>query len=193
MIVIDRNIGAVYITTCNINGKKYVGKFLYNRVNNWKTYLGSGKLLLADIKKYGKENFTREIISEHKTHDELKKAEEKEIIKRNAVFDSNYYNMKFASMGGDTFSMHPEKEKTRTLKSKNMAGKNNHQFGKKKTKKMINAVKKSNSKKVSIEGKLYNSVYEASRILGISPTTIYFRIKKSMSYKDRYFYVENDD
>lgn len=180
-------IGCVYVTTCKINNKKYVGKFLYNRVNNWRSYLGSGKLLLEDIRKYGKDNFYREIISSHSEHIELMKAEEEEIIKRDAVNSNEYYNMKYASMGGDTFTMHPDKEKTRELKRKNMTGTKNHQYGKKKTKRMIDSVKKSNSKKVSIDDEVYDSVYDASRILKLSPSTIYYRIKESKNFN--YFYT----
>jgi hypothetical protein len=50
----------VYITTNLINGKKYLGK--HN--GKHEGYLGSGTILKTAIKKYGKENFKREIIKE---------------------------------------------------------------------------------------------------------------------------------
>lgn len=50
----------IYKVTNNINGKIYVGK----QTNNKKNYYGSGKLIKYAIKKYGIENFTKEIIDE---------------------------------------------------------------------------------------------------------------------------------
>ena len=43
----------VYLTTNLVNNKKYIGKDVKNNPN----YLGSGALLLEDIKKYGKQKF----------------------------------------------------------------------------------------------------------------------------------------
>ena len=50
----------IYKVTNNINGKIYVGK----QTNTNKNYYGSGKLIKQAIKKYGIENFTKEIIDE---------------------------------------------------------------------------------------------------------------------------------
>jgi group I intron endonuclease len=56
-------IGIVYLTTCLVNGKVYVGQ---HKVKNKETldpkYLGSGANLIRAINKYGKENFKREIL-----------------------------------------------------------------------------------------------------------------------------------
>jgi len=49
----------IYKTTNLVNGKFYIGKH-YNDIND--NYLGSGIKLNNDIKKYGKENFKREIL-----------------------------------------------------------------------------------------------------------------------------------
>lgn len=51
----------VYRTTNLVNGKTYIGqhKFDLNKNDN---YLGSGVLISKAIKKYGKENFSRELI-----------------------------------------------------------------------------------------------------------------------------------
>ena len=49
-----------YITTNNINGKQYVGMHSTDNIDDG--YLGSGLALIRAIKKYGKENFIREIL-----------------------------------------------------------------------------------------------------------------------------------
>lgn len=48
----------IYITTNLINGKVYIGQSRYSDP----TYLGSGKLIVKAIRKYGKENFTKKIL-----------------------------------------------------------------------------------------------------------------------------------
>ena len=50
--------GIVYITTNNINNKIYIGQ----STKNQKSYIGSGTFLKKAIKKYGKKNFTKEIL-----------------------------------------------------------------------------------------------------------------------------------
>lgn len=60
--------GKVYKTTCLIDGLIYIGRQIGNKPN----YLGSGKLLLEHIKKFGKENFTKEILIECSTNSKLR-------------------------------------------------------------------------------------------------------------------------
>ena len=78
----------VYLTTNLINGKKYVGKDARNQ--QW--YLGSGKYLKAAIKKYGKENFTKEILEECQSIEELNLAEIKWLKKLKCKDSPNFYN-----------------------------------------------------------------------------------------------------
>ena len=47
--------GIIYVTRCLVTGKLYVGLHTQGR----KYYLGSGKALLAAVKKYGRKNFIR--------------------------------------------------------------------------------------------------------------------------------------
>ena len=56
-------IGFIYLTTCLLTNKIYVGKheFSDNKYNN-ATYLGSGKYLKRALRKYGRKNFKRRIL-----------------------------------------------------------------------------------------------------------------------------------
>ena len=142
--------GFIYITTNLINNKKYIGKCIYSRQNNWRTYLGSGIYLKRSIEKYGKVNFKREILKEAFNEEELNVLEEEAIKEYDAVNSSEFYNLKETSIGGDCFTTHPNKERIRKMRVKQMSGKGNHQYGKKKSRKMIESVKKANSRKILI-------------------------------------------
>ena len=80
--------GVIYKTTNTINGKWYIGK---NKGNN-ENYLGSGKILNKSIKKYGKENFSKEILAYAHSREELNHLEKKYIAESNAITDPNSYN-----------------------------------------------------------------------------------------------------
>ena len=166
--------GYVYKTTNLINGKTYIGQHKSGYFDIG--YKGSGKLIKRAIKKYGKDKFTKTIIKDYYTTEELEKAEEELILKTNAVYDDNYYNVKLSSVGGDIFTTNPRKEEIREMRKQQMRGQGNHQYGKPKTEKMINSVKKANSRAIEIEGIKYESTSEASRILSIGHTTIGYRL-----------------
>lgn len=80
---------------------KYIGMH-YGELDD--VYLGSGKLLNLAIKKYGRDNFKKEIIKIANSAKENAQ-NEKEIIKEyNAVADRNFYNIHEGGFGGDTWS-----------------------------------------------------------------------------------------
>ena len=62
-------IGFIYKTTCLVNGKIYIGKHEGRENDN---YLGSGELFSRAVKKYGKENFKRDILRYCFTKHELR-------------------------------------------------------------------------------------------------------------------------
>ena len=63
----------IYKTTNLINGKIYVGFHSTDDLED--SYLGSGWILKAAIKKYGKENFKREILMVCPTREEAREVE----------------------------------------------------------------------------------------------------------------------
>jgi group I intron endonuclease len=92
-----------------VNNKIYIGK----DINNNSSYFGSGKLVKRAIKKYGKENFKKEIL-EHCA--DLQKLNEQEIYwikKFNSTDPIIGYNITMGGEGGDTFSNNPNREEIR--------------------------------------------------------------------------------
>lgn len=77
-----------YITTNKINGKQYIGT---HKTDNFKDgYMGSGKLIKRAIKKYGKENFTSEVLISHPNYEEAAEFEAKLIERVNTLVPSGY-------------------------------------------------------------------------------------------------------
>ena len=61
----------VYLITSQVNNKQYVGQSKYDNPE----YFGSGSLIKKAIKKYGKNNFTKEILCKCDSRDELNEME----------------------------------------------------------------------------------------------------------------------
>jgi group I intron endonuclease len=88
----------IYKTTNNINGKFYIGQ----DSNNDPEYLGSGVLLNKAIKKYGRDNFTKEILEICNTREELNEREKYWITELNAK--ELGYNLADGGVGGNTYT-----------------------------------------------------------------------------------------
>jgi len=84
----------IYKITNKINDKIYVGKQSHNNF----LYYGSGELIKNAIKKYGKNNFTKEIIDECIGDENGSKLEIFWIKKLNAL---NGYNLEIHGNGGE--------------------------------------------------------------------------------------------
>lgn len=102
--------GFIYITTNHINGKQYIGQKKYDKQDKWKDYLGSGIILSKAIEKYGKENFSKEIIEECKSKEKLDEREKYWISYYNAVDSDNFYNIASGGDGGNTIAGYSEEQ-----------------------------------------------------------------------------------
>ena len=108
---IDDFFGFVYRITNLQNGKAYIGrKYFYQKrkpkggkrkvtsESNWKKYYGSSPELKADVSRYGKENFSREIMSLHSTLGRTNYEETKQLFLNNVLMEAlddgtpAYYN-----------------------------------------------------------------------------------------------------
>ena len=78
--LIGDNYGFVYLITNKSNGRQYIGRKYFwsfrkppgkkrkaKAESDWKKYFGSCPELKEDVIKYGKDNFSREILSLHNT------------------------------------------------------------------------------------------------------------------------------
>jgi hypothetical protein len=117
--MIGGNAGFVYRITCVPIDKKYIGKKLFtssrkrklacrtkgkvvevgkkktvrDRVDsNWRDYYGSSNDLLEDMKRFGKENFKREILQLAPSKGVLSYYELKHQMAEDALFRDDYYN-----------------------------------------------------------------------------------------------------
>lgn len=138
----------LYITTNLVNGKKYIGQTTSTRPS----YLGSGRIIMDAIKKYGRINFVRENVFEGEW-EAVDLLEALYIEKFDAVYSSNYYNLKEGGHHGkhnnpETSKLMSEKatgrkatEQAKKARSDRMKGSGNHFFEKKHTTESINKVK----------------------------------------------------
>lgn len=99
--------GFVYIITCKKTNKQYIGKKFFwssktktikgkkkrSKVeSDWKTYYGSNKVLVEDVKNNGEDNYTREILHLCKTKGECNYLEAYEQFTRKVLIGEAYYN-----------------------------------------------------------------------------------------------------
>jgi group I intron endonuclease len=93
-----KKFNVVYKTTNQINGKFYIGKHSTDIIDDG--YLGSGRLLVAAIKKYGDNNFTRQVLFIFETTAEME-IKERELVTELLVSDPHCYNIALGGQGGN--------------------------------------------------------------------------------------------
>jgi len=98
---IGDHYGFVYLIENKLNGRKYIGrKYLWQfrtpkgkkrkvkSESNWKGYYGSCPELKEDIDKFGRENFSRTILSLHKTKGKTNYEETRQLFVHNVLIES---------------------------------------------------------------------------------------------------------
>jgi hypothetical protein len=98
---IGEYFGFVYLITNKLNQRKYIGrKYLWQfrtpkgkkrkvkSESDWKNYYGSCPELKEDIIKFGRENFSRTILSLHKTKGKTNFGETSQLFKNDVLTES---------------------------------------------------------------------------------------------------------
>ena len=91
--------GYVYKTTNLLNGKIYIGRHKASKYDKW--YYGSGNKLLEDIDKFGRDNFSVEILCWCNSDSELNEFEKKFIAEYNSQDPNIGYNIQSGGTKGD--------------------------------------------------------------------------------------------
>lgn len=112
----------IYEITNTINGKIYIGKHQTTNLND--DYYGSGKLIKSAIKKYGKENFKKELLFIFDTEDKMN-AKEKEIVTEDFVSRKDTYNTGVGGEGGPHFKGKTHDALTKEIIRENSLGNGN--------------------------------------------------------------------
>lgn len=123
--------GIIYITTCLVNGKVYIGQTIH-----WqdKSYLGSGVALCKAVKKYGRSKFKRKILKVCYNQRQLDAWEMIMIRKYNSTDKNIGYNV-LSGTANEFGSVNPAQipevvEKIRKKKTGKWGGENCYWYGK---------------------------------------------------------------
>lgn len=99
------NYFTIYKIINLINGKIYIGMHKTKDLND--NYMGSGRVINTAIKKYGRENFNKEILFIFDNPEEMRQ-KEAELVTDDFVKNPNTYNLMQGGLGGfDYINRHP--------------------------------------------------------------------------------------
>lgn len=179
-----------YITTNLINGKQYIGVHATNNIND--NYLGSGVLLLKAFKKYGKENFKREILcfcdDNHIGHNN-----EGIFIRKHNTLNPSGYNL---SPKGGVGGAESVSDETKNKIRKARIGKSSGMLGKKHSEKSKQQISKSNIGKKHTEKIKKQIVRSSSKLwdekLGIKEANL-LKLKYAEKFKGNKISFKNID
>lgn len=117
--MISKSMYYIYKITNFINGKTYIGQHKYTKLND--SYMGSGKLLIRAQKKYGIENFKKDILVFNISKQEYADLLEKTFIafEREKVGRENCYNITDGGGGGSLKGRHFSEEHKRKISEAN--------------------------------------------------------------------------
>ena len=118
------------MTTNLINNKKYIGKRKCHCDIEQDQYLGSGKILQNAIKKYGKENFIKEVLDICDNEEMCNDREKYWISLYDAPHNDEFYNIATGGEGGNTYAglSDEELERISQIKSEKSRGENNPRY-----------------------------------------------------------------
>jgi group I intron endonuclease len=146
----------IYKITNIISGKIYIGAHKTKKL--YDNYYGSNKELASDIKKYGKDNFTREYLFFFDSVDEMYEKEE-EIVNVEFLLSENTYNIR---LGGMRYGRHSESSKEKMRKShegmkkpwvaetnKSRSGESHPLYGKKRPEETIEKMRESHKGQIA--------------------------------------------
>ena len=190
-------IGFIYLWTNKINGKKYLGSH-YGSIDDG--YTGSGAIFKKAIKKYGIENFEREIIEYVKDSNILLEREQYYLNYYNVSTNDEFYNIKQIANGGFEHINNNEELKKQNVERlkvrwkiyphpKGMLGKKHSQESMEKTKQGWDKWAKQHLLKPVIKCTLngeyiqeYESINEAARSVNGSASNIKYTIEGKFKY-----------
>lgn len=88
-----KTYGYIYMTTNKVNNHRYIGQRAWSDPDKKDSYIGSGKAFLNAVKKYGRKNFSKEILQWASSKEELDELEKSFIKKYDAVNSPDFYNI----------------------------------------------------------------------------------------------------
>lgn len=192
----------IYLTTNLINGKKYIGKRSTTKCFEEDIdYLGSGKYIKQAIKKYGKENFKKELLEECFDQKINNKREKYWVEFYKAYSDNNnFYNIVPGGQGGfrgmseDGKRRISEANKKRVLSNETRYKLGNGNRGRRLSREIKEKISKSSKGKIISEetrkkrSKSLNTFYKnnESKIKGIKKS-VQTKIKMSEAAKNRWY------